>query len=399
DPRPRRGGEARRPDPDPLGRSDRRERQPCAARSRGGRLLGGALVARRGELRARGRGCDGLRPGALRAVRRGDLGPRGDAIEPRGELHGARAPPRAGGAGRARARPGGAEHGRSGAMNPRAHASRIGLQRGWTEFKLSLRAPEDMTFYVVWGLGILIYLFVNRVYAVGGTSLSVAVLALPGVVAAMVVFGAVVGPAFTLVLEREDGTLLRAKSAPFGLDAYVAGQVLFQFLGVLPMLILLLVPPAFFLEGLAPQGAVGWVVAVVLVVLGTLAMLPLGFVVGSLARKAVHVSTGAMMPIMGLAAISGIFSPITVLWGWVQVVAQVFPMYWLGHALRWVFLPEEAAALELGGRWNLLGALAVIALWGAVGLALTPRILGRMAQRESGSAVEARKAERLQRLA
>lgn len=284
-------------------------------------------------------------------------------------------------------------------MNPRAHAIRIGLQRGWTEFKLSLRAPEDMTFYVVWGLGILIYLFVNRDNAVEGTSLSVAVLALPGVLAAMVVFGAVVGPAFTLVLEREDGTLLRAKSAPFGLDAYVAGQVLFQFLGVLPMLILLLVPPAFFLEGLAPQGAVGWVVAVVLVVLGTLAMLPLGFIVGSLARKAVHVSTGAMMPIMGLAAISGIFSPITVLWGWVQVVAQVFPMYWLGHALRWVFLPEEAAALELGGRWNLLGALAVIALWGAVGLALTPRILGRMAQRESGSAVEARKVERLQRLA
>lgn len=284
-------------------------------------------------------------------------------------------------------------------MNPRAHAIRIGLQRGWTEFKLSLRAPEDMTFYVVWGLGILIYLFVNRDNAVEGTSLSVAVLALPGVLAAMVVFGAVVGPAFTLVLEREDGTLLRAKSAPFGLDAYVAGQVLFQFLGVLPMLILLLVPPAFFLEGLAPQGAVGWVVAVVLVVLGTLAMLPLGFIVGSLARKAVHVSTGAMMPIMGLAAISGIFSPITVLWGWLQVVAQVFPMYWLGHALRWVFLPEEAAALELGGRWNLLGALAVIALWGAVGLALTPRILGRMAQRESGSAVEARKVERLQRLA
>lgn len=284
-------------------------------------------------------------------------------------------------------------------MNPRAHAIRVGLQRGWTEFKLSLRAPEDMTFYVVWGLGILIYLFVNRDNAVEGTSLSVAVLALPGVLAAMVVFGAVVGPAFTLVLEREDGTLLRAKSAPFGLDAYVAGQVLFQFLGVLPMLILLLVPPAFFLEGLAPQGAVGWVVAVVLVVLGTLAMLPLGFIVGSLARKAVHVSTGAMMPIMGLAAISGIFSPITVLWGWVQVVAQVFPMYWLGHALRWVFLPEEAAALELGGRWNLLGALAVIALWGAVGLALTPRILGRMAQRESGSAVEARKVERLQRLA
>ena len=283
-------------------------------------------------------------------------------------------------------------------MNPRSHAIKVGAQRGWTEFKLSLRAPDDLMFYLLWGLGLLVFLFLNRHSTVEGTDLSASVLALPGVLAAMVVFGAVVGPAYQLVLEREDGTLLRAKSAPFGLDGYVTGQVVMQFLGVLPMLVLLVVPPVFFLDGLVPRGAVGWIAIVGIVVLGTLAMLPVGFIAGSVARKPAHITTGAILPVMAVAGISGIFAPITMMWGWLQGLAQVFPMYWLGHALRWAFLPDDAAVLGLAGTWNLLGAFAVLGAWGLVGLALTPRILGRMARRESGSAVEARKAERMQRI-
>ncbi len=283
-------------------------------------------------------------------------------------------------------------------MNARAHAIRVGLRRGWTEFKLSLRAPDDLTFYLLWGGGVLVFLFLNRHETVEGTSLSLSVLGLPGVLAAMVVFGAVVGPGFGLVVEREDGTLLRAKAAPHGLDGYVAGQVALQGLGIFPMLVVILLPSAFFLDGMMSRGALGWLAVAGILVFGLLALLPAGFIIGSLARKPAHVSTWGLLPVIGLAAISGIFTPITALWGWVQVVAQVFPMYWLGHALRWAFLPDGAATLELGGQWNLLGAFAVIAAWGAVGLVLTPRILGRMARRESGSAVEARKAERMQRI-
>lgn len=283
-------------------------------------------------------------------------------------------------------------------MNPRAHAVRIGLKRGWTEFKLSLRAPDDLSFYLLWAGGLLVFLFLNRHSTVEGTGLSASVVALPGVLAAMIAFGAVVGPSYQLVLEREDGTLLRAKAAPFGLDSYVTGQVVYQFLGVLPMLVLLLVPPVFFLDGLVPRGAVGWLAVLGVVVLGTLAILPVGFIIGSLARKPSHVTTVAILPVMGIATISGVFFPITAMWAWVQVVAQVFPVYWFGHALRWAFLPDGAGAFEAGGQWNLPGAFTVIVLWGLVGLVLSPRILGRMARRESGSAVEARKAERMQRV-
>src|SRR5690606_36396431 len=168
---------------------------------------------------------------------------------------------------------------------------------------------------------------------------------LPGALAAMIVFGSVVGPAFQLVVEREDGTLLRAKAAPHGLKGYVTGQVVLNALGLLPMAMLLLIPSAIFIDGLGSRGVSAWLAAGGILAAGTLALLPLGFIIGSIARKPSHVTTWGILPVIAVSAISGIFSPITSLWGWVQGLAQVFPMYWLGHALRWAFLPADAAFL------------------------------------------------------
>ena len=57
-------------------------------------------------------------------------------------------------------------------MNPKLHAIRIGLQRGWTEFVLSIKSPQDQGFYVFITLITLIYLFLNRDTKVEGTDLS-----------------------------------------------------------------------------------------------------------------------------------------------------------------------------------------------------------------------------------
>lgn len=283
-------------------------------------------------------------------------------------------------------------------LNPSTYPLRVGVRRGWREFLISLRNPEDLLFYLVWGLGILAYLFLSRRNVVEGTDLTVPQVALPGVLAAMVVFGGVIGPAYALVTEREDGTLLRAKAAPHGMRGYVAGQVVFQTLGVLPMFVVIVVPTALFVDHVMHRGAVGWLAVAALLGLGLLATLPVGMVIGALARKPGSVTTWGMLPVFGLGAISGIFVPITAYWGWVQVLAQVFPMYWLGHGLRWAFLPDAAKVLEVGGQWRLLAGLGVLLAWCVVGLLVTPRVLRRMARRESGSAVEARMAERMQRI-
>jgi ABC-2 type transport system permease protein len=71
-------------------------------------------------------------------------------------------------------------------------------------------------------------------------------------------------------------------------------------------------------------------------------------------------------------------------------------MYWIGLGMRSAFLPEAAAALEIGGSWRTTETILVLTAWAVVGLALTPRIVRRMARRQSGSQVEAARQEAVQ---
>jgi ABC-2 type transport system permease protein len=100
----------------------------------------------------------------------------------------------------------------------------------------------------------------------------------------------------------------------------------------------------------------------------------------------------------GLVAISGIFYPITALAGWVQVIAQVFPIYWLGLGMRSALLPDGAAAVELTQSWRHLETIGVLGAWAVLGLLLAPVVLSRVARRESGSRVAERRQQALQRL-
>jgi ABC-2 type transport system permease protein len=91
------------------------------------------------------------------------------------------------------------------------------------------------------------------------------------------------------------------------------------------------------------------------------------------------------LPLLGLVAISGIFYPITVLPGWLQGIAQVFPVYWLGLGMRSALLPPDAASVEIAGSWRSPETAAVRGAWALAGLIIAPLILKRMARRESGS--------------
>ncbi|WNB85708.1 ABC transporter permease [Cellulomonas sp. ATA003] len=133
-----------------------------------------------------------------------------------------------------------------------------------------------------------------------------------------------------------------------------------------------------------------------MIVLGLLAAMPIGIVIGSLVPNTQKVSTWGMLPILVLAGISGIFFPLSQLWGWLQVVAQVFPMYWISLGMRSAFLPDDAAVLEVGESWRTLETVGVLGAWAVVGFLVTPVVLRRMARRTSGSQVEAARDAALQ---
>lgn len=274
-------------------------------------------------------------------------------------------------------------------MNVRTHAVEVGVRRGLTEFVQSLRSPQDQGFYLFFGVGTVIFLFVNRNNEVQGTDLLYPAVALPSILGALLLFNAMMGPAFALAMEREDGTLLRAKAVPNGMVGYVTGQAVYHSLSLVPMLLVVLVPSVILFDGVLPGGATAWLTFAWVVVLGLLATVPIGMIIGALVPSSQKVATWGMLPVLLLSGISGIFVPLQAMWGWVQVVAQVFPLYWIGLGLRSAFLPAEAAAIELTGTRRTWETVAVLGAWAVVTLAITPVVLRRMARRQSGSAVEA----------
>ena len=268
------------------------------------------------------------------------------------------------------------------------HAVRLGLRRGWIEFVQSVRSSQDQWFYLFTAFLVVGYLFLRRDTEVDGTDLLLPSVALPSILGALVAFGVVVGPAYALAMEKEDGTLLRHKAVPHGLAGYFTGQLVFQTLSLLPQMVVILVPSFLLFENLMADSS-GWFTVVWVLLLGLLAAMPIGMVIGASVPSAQKVGTWGMLPVMVLAGISGIFYPIQQLWGWVQVVAQLFPMYWLGLGMRSVFLPDSAAALELGGSWRTLETVLVLGAWAVAGAVVTPRVLRRMSRRSTGSQVQA----------
>ena len=141
---------------------------------------------------------------------------------------------------------------------------------------------------------------------------------------------------------------------------------------MLPQLLVILVPSFLLFDDVMAGGAAGWLTVAWVLVLGMLAMMPLGMIIGALVPSTQKVGTWGMLPVLVLAGISGIFYPVQQLWGWVQVVAQIFPMYWLGLGMRSAFLPDSAAALEIGGSWRTLETVLVLGAWAVAGAARHP---------------------------
>ena len=283
-------------------------------------------------------------------------------------------------------------------MNPRTNAIRTGIQRGWTEFIQSLRSPQDQGFYIFMSLAILTYLYFNRNNEVEGAGqiLSFPTFAMPSILGGLVAFGMIIGPAYSLAMEREDGTLLRAKAVPNGVLGHVTGHVVSNTVSIIPSFAVILIPGMLLFPGLMSNGLEGWFTVLWVTVLGILATLPIGMIIGSLVPGVQKVGTWGMLPFIALTIISGIFFPIQALAGWVQVVAQIFPLYWLGLGMRSAFLPEAAAAIEIGGSWRTGWTVLVLSLWAAAGLVIAPRVLRRMARRQSGSQVEAAREQAMQ---
>jgi ABC-2 type transport system permease protein len=276
-----------------------------------------------------------------------------------------------------------------------ARALRAGFTRGLIELRQSFTGA-GLLGHLLWPAVTLVAIFLLRDRGLHAVGVSLGTLALPSVLGMFTAFGMLLMVQY-LSAEREDGTLLRAKAIPDGIRGYLIGKLVTVSGTILAYLAILLLPGLLIVDGLDAGGVGPWLTLTWVLLLGLVATLPIGAMLGALIsspRGAGYLS----LPVMGLIAISGIFYPITALPGWLQGTAQVFPMYWLGLGMRSALLPDAAAAVELGGSWRPLETVAVLGAWAVLGLVAAPIVLRRMARRESGSSVAERREKLLQRI-
>ncbi|MFE2753618.1 ABC transporter permease [Actinosynnema sp. NPDC059335] len=282
-------------------------------------------------------------------------------------------------------------------MNARLVAVRAGVRRGRIEFGHTMTNAGELLGWLWLPAVALVVLHAFGDGAIPGVDFPLGAQAVPGVLAMNVVFTGLVGLAMALTLDREDGTLLRAKATPDGVLAYVVGRVLGKAATTIAVLLLVLAPAVPLFDGLEAGRVSTWVTAAWVLVLGLLATLPIGAVLGAVFGDARGLGLVTLL-VMALAAVSGVFYPITALPGWLQAVGQVFPLYWLGLGLRSALLPDAVAAAEVAGSWRHAETALVLGAWAVAGFLVAPAVLRRMARRESGSAVAARRARAAQRL-
>lgn len=282
-------------------------------------------------------------------------------------------------------------------MNPTTVAIRAGWHRGLIELRQAFTNGQDLFGQLFWPLVMLVVLFFMRGSNFAGSGITLGTLALPSILGMNLVFAGMLAMAQLLTIEREDGTLLRAKATPNGMLGYLIGKLVSVAGGQLAGLLLVLVPGSFIIKNLALASPGSWLTLIWVVVLGMLASLPIGAVLGTVftSPRSLGLIT---LPLFGMIAISGIFYPITAMPGWLQGVAQVFPIYWIGLGMRSALLPANAVHIELGESWRHLETVGVLGAWAVLGLVLAPIVLRRMARRESGSSVAARREQAMKRV-
>ncbi|GAA4233312.1 ABC-2 type transport system permease protein [Streptosporangium album] len=266
-------------------------------------------------------------------------------------------------------------------MNVRA--LRIGVRRGWREQLHLVKDRRELITALIGTVGVFALLILwigdGQVEETGvsqGTFMTIGFLALT-------VFsqGLTTLPV-AIANDREDGTLLRLRTVPGGIPAYLIGRVVTALCQIVVQGVLIL-GTGVALGGVRPPH--DWLTMAWVLLLGTFAVVPLGVAIGCLVPS--PKAAGAMLglPMMVLMVTSGVMLPVTFMPEVVQWISQAFPLYWQGLGLRAAFMPDAMLAVEIGQSWRLPWVGAALATWTVAGMLLAPGLIRRVTRRESGS--------------
>ena len=184
----------------------------------------------------------------------------------------------------------------------------------------------------------------------------------PGIAALAIIASSFLNLVIAITAQRESGVLKRRRASPVPAWVLIAGRTLTAVIVSLAVVAVLLVIGRF-AYGVELPGRMIPAVAITAIV-GSIAFCCLGYALSTTINSEEAAQPVVQAIILPLYFISGIFIPNVNLPTWLLDIAKLFPVQHLASALHQAFDP---AATGSGIDWS---DIAVLALWGAAGLAI-----------------------------
>lgn len=247
----------------------------------------------------------------------------------------------------------------------------IGRRRIGVELKQFFRDRDS----AVWNflLPVLLLVIFGSVFggqSLGSSGITFAQYFVAGMIASGILYTSFQNLAISIPMEREDGTLKRLRGTPMPKASYFIGKIGTVVVTYVAQVTILIAVGAVFYDIQMPDSAAKWWTFAWVSALG-LVSCTLSGIAFSVVPKTGRGASAIVSPIvLVLQFTSGVFFLFQNLPTWMQNFASLFPLKWLTQGMRYVFLPDEASALEAAGSWELGKVALVLAAWCVLGLVL-----------------------------
>lgn len=186
---------------------------------------------------------------------------------------------------------------------------------------------------------------------------------IPGILAMSIMNSGMIGLASAFVTYRERGILRRVRATPFPLPSFISARILSQLVISVAQAVIL-IGAGILIADLTVNG--NMLAIFVMVTLGSLAFLSLGFVVAAFARNQETADSLANAFTFPMLFLGGVFFPVDSAPDWLQPIMKLIPLRYLADGLRNLMIHDSTLAQE----WlNVL----VMLLTAVVGFALALR--------------------------
>ena len=250
-------------------------------------------------------------------------------------------------------------------------ALKMGLGRVGIELKQFFRDRESAVFNFL--LPMILLVIFGSVFSgqdLGGSGITFSQYFVAGMIASGILYTSFQNLAIAIPMEREDGTLKRLQGTPLPPAAFFIGKIGMVFVAYIAQVTILIAVGVLFFGIDIPTTPLAIFTFIWVSILGLIAFTLLGIAYSVVPKQGRGAAALVTPDVLVLQFTSGVFFVFSDLPQWMQSFASLFPLKWLTQAMRSVFLPDSAAAMEVSGSWELGMTAIVLVIWIILGALL-----------------------------